>query len=100
MVIHELGVHLVRGGNFLENGYPEQPMSCLWSSIEHLRCFPLTQSLFPRFVRASMCLHPCVRYSEPFFSPRIEEGPENMSLCVFGGRPETCRALHNAGYSI
>ena len=88
LVIHEFGVHLVRGEKLLDNRYPEQPMSSLWSSIESLRCCPVVQSLFPRCIRASMCLHPCVPYSEPFFSPRSVEGPETMSLFLFDGRPE------------
>ena len=45
-------------------------MSSLRSYIASLRQFPLMQSLFPRFVRASICLHPCVPYSETFLRPR------------------------------
>ena len=70
LVIHELVMHLVRGKKLLENRYPDQPMSSLWASIESLRCCPVMQLIFPRFIRASMCLHPCVLYSEPFFSPK------------------------------
>ena len=44
-----------------------------------------------RFIRASMCLHPCVPYSELFFSPIIEEVPETMSICVFEGKSESWR---------
>ena len=55
------------------------------------------QSLLPRFIRDSMCLHPCVPYSEPFFSPRREEGNDTIYLCVFDGSPEACRALNRSG---
>ena len=58
------------------------------------------QLVFPVLVRASMFFHPCVPYSEWFFSPRREEGPETVYLCVFGVRPRAWRALQNAGDSI
>ena len=54
---------------------------------------------FPRFIRESMCLHPCAPYSETFFSPRSEEGNETMYLCIFDVRTEAWRSLHNAGDS-
>ena len=47
-----------------------------------------------------MCLAPCAPYSDPFFSPRRDEGPETMSLCVFDGRPEACKELHRSEYLI
>ena len=47
-----------------------------------------------------MCFYPCVPYSYSVFSPISEEGPDNMSIFVFGGLPEYWRALYNAGYSI
>ena len=60
LVIHDLVVHLVNGGKLLENRYPEQPMSSLWAYIESLRCCPVMHLLFPRFIRDSICLCPCV----------------------------------------
>ena len=41
LVIHELLVHLLRGGKLLDNIYHEQPMSSLWVSMESLRCCPV-----------------------------------------------------------
>ena len=58
LVIHELVVHLVRDGKLLDNRGPEKPISSLWPSIESLRCYPLMQSLFPKFPSDSMCLIP------------------------------------------
>ena len=37
LVIHELGVYLVRVGKLLDNRYPEQPMYSLWDSMESIR---------------------------------------------------------------
>ena len=60
LVIHESGVYLVRGENLLENRDPEQPIPILWYSMSYPRCCPIIQLLFPRFIRASVCLKPCV----------------------------------------
>ena len=60
LVIHDLVIHLVSGGKLLENRYPDQPMMSLWDSMESLRCCTVIQLLFLRFIRASICLHPCV----------------------------------------
>ena len=60
LVIHKLGIHLERGGELLVNSDPEQPMSSLFASIESLMCCPVMQSIFPRFIRASIRLAPCV----------------------------------------
>ena len=60
LIIRWLVVNLVRGGGLLENRDPEQPMYILWASVESLRCCPVTQSRLPRFIRAIICLYPCV----------------------------------------
>ena len=60
LFIHELGVNLVRGGKLSENRYPEKIMSSVWASIESLRCFTVMKLIYPRLIRASMCLHLCV----------------------------------------
>ena len=60
LVIHELGIHLVRGWKLLYNRVPENHMSSLWYYVESLRCCSLMQSLFPRFIRGGMCFHPCL----------------------------------------
>ena len=60
LVIHAFLVYLVSGGKLLENIDPEQPMSIFWDSMESLRCCPVMQLLFPRFIRSSICLCPCV----------------------------------------
>ena len=60
LVIHEVGVHLERGYKLLVNIDHEHPISIFCASIESLRCCPVMQSLFLRFIRASMCLDPCV----------------------------------------
>ena len=60
LVIHELGVNLVRGRKLSDNRDPEQPMSSLWYSMESLRFCPVIQSLLPRLVRSGICFYPCV----------------------------------------
>ena len=60
LVIHDLVVQFVCGGKLSENRDPEQPMSSLWDSMEFLRFFPAMQFIFPRSVRARICLLPCV----------------------------------------
>ena len=60
LVIHDLVVQFVCGGKLSENRDHEQPMSSLWDSMEFLRFFPAMQFIFPRSVRARICLLPCV----------------------------------------
>ena len=60
LVIHYLVVHLVSGVNSLEDRHTDQSMTCLWASMESLICCPVMQALLPRFIRASICFHPCV----------------------------------------
>ena len=53
LVIHEEGVNLYRGGKLLVDSDLEQPISSLCASIEPLRCWPVMQSLLPRFIKDS-----------------------------------------------
>ena len=56
LVIHEEEVHWRRGHILLDNREPEHPMSSLCASTEYIKCFPVMQSLFPRFISVIMCL--------------------------------------------
>ena len=86
LAIHEEGFYLELGKKLLLNSGHEQFIRSLCASIEYIKCSTLMQLVFPRFIRASISLDPCVTNSDPFFGPIIDKGPETMSLCVFGGR--------------
>ena len=60
LAIHELVVHLVRGGKLLENRDPGNPIYSFWDSMQCLRCCHFMQSILLGFIRSSMCLHPDV----------------------------------------
>ena len=60
LVIHEEGVHGRRGQILSDNRELEHPMSSLWDYFKSLRCFPVMQLLFPKLIRARICLAPCV----------------------------------------
>ena len=50
----------MRGGIFLDDRDPQHPMSILRYYIESIMCFPVIQSLFPRFISTRICLDPWV----------------------------------------
>ena len=60
LVIHKVGIDLERGEKLLTNSDPEHTISSLCASIGYLRSCPVMHSLFLIFIRASMCLDPCV----------------------------------------
>ena len=47
LVIHDLVVYLVSGGNFLDNRDTDKPMSSLWASVGSLRCCSVMYFLSP-----------------------------------------------------
>ena len=58
LVIHEEGVNLDMGKNFLLNSGTEQPLYSLCAYIEFLRCSPLMRLLFPNIHQGQYVFSP------------------------------------------